>query len=60
MGIRGMRERATRIGAQLSIGPVASPATGTSVVVDLDGSAWGRKAGEPVAPGDTLRESVAP
>lgn len=60
VGIRGMRERAERIGAQLSIGPVAPPATGTSVEVVLEGAAWGRGRAEPVARGDTVRESVSP
>ena len=60
VGIRGMKERAARIGARLSIGPVPPPATGTTVEVVLEGSTWGRRSGEPVARDEPVRESVSP
>jgi nitrate/nitrite-specific signal transduction histidine kinase len=64
MGIRGMRERAARIGALLSIGPAMDGERGTSVEVVLEGSVWGRV--DPFAPSASVaddpegRERVAP
>jgi len=60
MGIRGMRERAARIGARLDIATVPTPATGTSVEIVLEGSTWGPSAPGPLAGKDGVRESVSP
>lgn len=60
MGIRGMRERAARIGALLSIGPREGAGSGTSVQVVLEPTTWGRPVSPPTAGDDELRERVAP
>jgi signal transduction histidine kinase len=60
MGIRGMRERAARIGAVLSIGPRDGGGPGTTVEVVLEPTSWGRPAAAPLTGEDDVRERVAP
>lgn len=68
VGIRGMRERASRIGARLTIRPMGDDRSGTVVEIDLQGTPWSRTGPDtgpipvvtPVADEPGGREKVSP